>query len=163
MEYDGRLIDEIEKLGIEVPFPYHPASYEEYYGELDTLMNQYPEAKDLILKYKNSLLMLNDKTKWGIVRYHGESNIAFTKGRYYYVPIYESDGHLVSSGGVIDDEEFTSYLAFDFSGKPRDTTDMGDDVIINEQINFVTQGFEIIVDPDGVLAAEGSGKVWHTH
>lgn len=149
-EYDSELLFEIHKEEDDFPDPYGFESYDAYYAVIDDYMVKRPDIKDLLLKYKTHLQIMNDKSKWGIVRYIGESNFSFTKGRCYYVPVYELNGKTIVSG-VIDDEEYTSYCGWDFSGKPIDTTETEDGIIINEEVVFTVPKFEIIVNPGGAL------------
>lgn len=135
--YDSALLDELRHDGCDVPYPYHPESYEAYYAEIDKCILQYPDLKDKLLVYKNSLIDMNDKHRWGIIRYHGPSDLSFTDGRYYYVPIFSNKDGQLRCGGIIDDEEFTDYIAW----------------VASESFELDrTSWFEIIVDPNGLVS-----------
>jgi len=99
--------------------PYGYDSYEEFYAELDPYLELFGitngelnELGHLLREYKDRIRMMNVKENWSVLRYIGEttSNIfGLTHGRYYYWPC--SIEH-PEYEGVIDDEEFTSYLAY---------------------------------------------------
>lgn len=106
--------------------PYGYSSYEEYFTRLDSYVTIYGttdgELNQLSLMiggYIEDIKKRNVKENWSVVQYLGESSEGiggFTHSRYYYwpcsleTPEYE---------GVIDDEEFTSYLAW---GRPDSKT-----------------------------------------
>ena len=149
-EYDSRLLTEIQEKAEGFPDPYGYSSYEAYYKVIDDFIAKRPVIKELLESFKLKLEIQNDKSKWGIVRYNGESNMSFTKGRFYYVPIYELDGKLIVSG-IIDDEEYTSYCDWDFSGKQIDTTELENgDIMMNQEIKFSIPEFEIVVNLGGL-------------
>lgn len=114
-EYPCKLLDKLEKYlpGGENLMPYGYKSYEEYYSEIDKLAEQFftdPDVAKMYAEFKNEMLKLNVKENWSVLRYIGKSSkscIGLTHGNIYYWPcsidnpVYE---------GVIDDEEFTSYL-----------------------------------------------------
>jgi len=97
------------------PYGYH--SYGEYFAHLQGYVDKYektaPELADSIRRLIESIKRMNVKEDWSVVRYVGheyDNNprvFGLTRGRCYYwpcskeKPVYE---------GVIDDEEFTSYL-----------------------------------------------------
>lgn len=58
---------------------------------------------------ERSVVGLNDKEAWSVVRYVGEASddLELTQGRCYYWPCCEESPRYE---GVIDDEEFTSYV-----------------------------------------------------
>lgn len=95
-------------------YPYGRGSYEEYYELLDEYAGKYqnsnaPLAKRL-LSLESSIKEMNVKEDWSVVRYIGNQEtrlFGLTHGQYYYWPC--SKTHPVYEG-VIDDEEFTSYL-----------------------------------------------------
>ena len=114
-EYPSKLLNKLEGY---LPdgknmMPYGYKSYEEYYSEMDKLSEQYfkdSEVAKLYTDFKSEMFKLNVKENWSVLRYIGESSNAcmgLTSGNTYYwpcnieTPLYE---------GVIDDEEFTSYL-----------------------------------------------------
>ena len=135
--YDSNLLYELQHAGCKIPDPYHPQSNEAYYAEIDKCILQYPDHKDKLLAYKNSLIAMNDKHLWGIIRYHGPSDLSFTDGRYYYVAIFPGKDGQLECGGIIDDEEFTGYIAWTAS----------------EPVEFNRpSGFELIVNPYGLVS-----------
>lgn len=135
--YDSAMLDELRHAGYDVPYPYHPESYEAYYAEIDKCILQYPDHKDKLLAYKNNLIAMNDKHRWGIIRYHGPSDLSFTDGRYYYVPVFPGKDGQLECGGIIDDDEFTDYIAWAAS----------------ESFEFDRPSwFEIIVDLNGLVS-----------
>lgn len=99
--------------------PYGKKCYAEYFGMLERYANRFreedPELAQLIDWLAAVTKRMNVKEDWSVVRYvgseHDEDPLAYvsglTKGRCYYWPcsrdnpVYE---------GVIDNEEFTSYL-----------------------------------------------------
>lgn len=56
-------------------------SYKELFKEINSWINKFPNCKKEIIVYKNSLIKLNNKDLWGIVKYIGESNWNFTKNK----------------------------------------------------------------------------------
>ncbi len=99
--------------------------------------------------YKQSIIHLNDKSTWGIVKYNGESNLNSTNGQCYYVPIFENNGEFII-GGIIDDEEFTSYSGFSGETETRTKeTDAGVEIL--DSVNFRIPIFDIIVDYNNIL------------
>lgn len=151
-EYDSRLLSELEDLGCKELTPYHPASYEAYFEEIDEYKKIFPELEEKLKEYKQSIIHVNDKSTWGIVRYNGESNLNFTKGQCYYVPIFENNGKYII-GGVIDDEEFTFYAGFSGATEAR-THETEDGVVLLDQVDFSMPTFEIVVDYKNVLASK---------
>ena len=143
-EYDSELLNKLQEEGCDISFPYYPASYNEYYSKIDDCIKRFPKMQNMLEEYKQRLIQMNDKHKWGIVKYNGETNSSFTKGRFYYVPIYVKENETIVSG-VIDDEEFTAYKGWSFLDKPIKKDEL-------KNITFTTPAFEIIIDPDGVIA-----------
>jgi len=122
--YPG-LENKISKLlpeGVLHVIPYGYESYSEFYSLLDDYISKYGttdgalnELGMLIAEYKAQVQKMNVKENWSVLRYKGKSNSQLTHGRYYYWPCsVESPEY----EGVIDDEEFTSYLAADFDNRP---------------------------------------------
>lgn len=125
--YPGELsvIDDIlqERESEDTEAPEHPASlitpysfdcYEDYYAMLERYAEKYrgvdPELSDAILALEEAVRKMNVKEEWSVVRYVGEdlgNAFSLTPGRYYYWPC--SIAH-PDYEGVIDNEEFTSYL-----------------------------------------------------
>lgn len=113
--YPFDLIDKISKYVNDANslIPYGFNSYQEYYNKLDQVLLKYSENTEIsiILKqYKQTVAKMNIKENWSILRYIGESSgdmFGLMHGHAYYWPcsmdnpVYE---------GVIDNEEFTSYL-----------------------------------------------------
>lgn len=120
--------------------PYGMASYAEYFDLLASIKNKYretdPELADALGWLAEAVKRMNVKEEWSVVRYVGDectdSMTTLTKGRCYYWPC--SREHPVYEG-VIDDEEFTSYLY------PCDPT-----------------SWEIVLDPMGMAARALSGE-----
>ncbi len=99
--------------------PYGKKSYSEYFSSLSSYADKYresdPELSELIEWLAAEVKRMNVKEDWSVVRYtghqHDDDELAgvsgLTRGRCYYWPcskdrpVYE---------GVIDNEEFTSYL-----------------------------------------------------
>ena len=114
-DYPGKLISEVEAL-IDPPrglLPYNYDSYDEYYGHLDKLIEIYanrPDAAKALVRLKQRVVEMNQKEEWSVVKYVGPSDdggTGLTHGKNYYWPTRK--GHPVYCG-VVDDEEFTSYL-----------------------------------------------------
>lgn len=108
-EYPDTLEELVRLTNNELNYPYNYKSYQQYYDELDSIIFRYPKYKKELMEFKKKMIEMNDKSKWGIVKYIGNSNSYFIKGRYYYCPIYNG-----KCSGIIDEEEFTSYCGFDF-------------------------------------------------
>ena len=77
-------------------------------------------------------MKMNNKDLWSIVQYTGETNFSFTKGKYYYVPMYIENNSWVF-GGIIDNEEYCAGVSF------------------NIPINF-DKDFKIIIDESNNLS-----------
>lgn len=97
--------------------PYGYESYAEYDAEIDRYSLLYGfyngELNDLgckLMAYKEIIRKMNVKENWSVLKYIGETAegcFGLTCGKYYYWPCsLESPEY----EGVIDDEEFTSYL-----------------------------------------------------
>ncbi|MDO4939503.1 MAG: hypothetical protein Q4E54_06020 [Lachnospiraceae bacterium] len=113
--YPCSLIDELGRYLPEgyTMMPYGYKSYEEYYAQMDQYAEKYFQdavVSDSYKRFKEEMHNMNVKENWSVLRYVGESDnnlFGLTHGRTYYWPccldnpVYE---------GVIDDEEFTSYL-----------------------------------------------------
>lgn len=114
-EYPSPLIDKIADLigSSEDTFPYGFNSYEEYFAAMDRVIaanKHIPDAVRLLKQLKVEMLQLNQKEEWSILRYIGPSTgqvLGLTHGKVYYWPT-SKDNPVYN--GVIDDEEFTSYL-----------------------------------------------------
>lgn len=84
------------------------AGYITQYGTEDGKLNRLGQ---LLSEYKSDIKRRNIKENWSVLKYIGESTGGiggFTHGRYYYWPCFVEGPEYE---GVIDDEEFTSYLA----------------------------------------------------
>ena len=151
VSYDSDMLDKLQKYHCKISYPYHPVSLESLYKEIDDCIIQYPKLKNLLLKYKKDLIIRNNKLNWGIVKYIGKSNQNFTNNHYYYVPMFEKNGTIVVDG-IIDDEEFTSYIGWS-EDTNISTIDIKRGFIANEDIKMVIpRDFEIIIDPYKVLS-----------
>lgn len=110
--------DERDERGYRVSqiMPYGFGSYAEYFGLLASLADRYresyPEVAEAIESLSAKMKQMNVKEDWSVVRFVGsqfddDAIPHLTKGRCYYWPcsrenpVYE---------GVIDNEEFTSYM-----------------------------------------------------
>ena len=101
---------EIEELTKENIVPYGYDSYETYYAMLDSLIDKYIDnhkIQQLLLDIKEYMLDVNQKEKWSVVKYTGESGdelFDLINGQCYYWPT--DQGEFL---GIIDGEEFSNY------------------------------------------------------
>ena len=126
--YPSGLVDAIEELIFEledVPedsdcgrvsllIPYAVKSYEDYQVRIESYIEKYPEHEvaDLLKLLSQQIRRMNVKEDWPIVRYvghefDGDKFAPLTAGRCYYWPCSRENP---TYEGVIDNEEFTSYL-----------------------------------------------------
>jgi len=114
-DYPGKLISEAEDI-IDAPkglFPYNFDSYEEYYSYLEGLISsssECPDAVEMLMRLKQSVLEMNQKEEWSVLKYLGPSDddgLGLTHGKNYYWPTRKANPVYC---GVVDNEEFTSYL-----------------------------------------------------
>lgn len=116
--------------------PYGYNSYSEYYQYVDQLIAKYGVERNTfnqlgkqLLELKSAIDQMNRKEYWSVLQYVGESTdstFGLTCQQHYYWPCMPESP---SYGGVIDDEEFTSYrhttnpekwiIKEDFSGMAR--------------------------------------------
>lgn len=97
--------------------PYGFDSYESFDKQLDDYITQYGTDNGkqnrlghLLAEYKGNIKLRNIKEIWSIVKYVGESTggvSGLIHDKYYYWPCSIEEPEYE---GVIDDEEFTSYL-----------------------------------------------------
>lgn len=114
-DYPSELIYRAEKLiGSSVGlFPYNYDSYEDYYNKLDELMrihSEHVEIVEMLKKVRDKVKEMNCKEEWSVLKYVGptdDSVLGLTHGKNYYWPTRKSKPVYC---GVVDDEEFTSYL-----------------------------------------------------
>lgn len=113
-DYPSELIYKAEKmLEDEDLMPYNFNSYEEYYSHIDDLIKKYEEKSQIVevlQSVKTKVRSMNIKEQWSILKYIGPSDDAvfgLTHNKNYYWPTREDNPVYC---GVIDDEEFTSYL-----------------------------------------------------
>lgn len=111
-EYPGELLDELEEhLNPEDQLiPYGFKSYEEYDQEIDRIARRFldqPQVMDLFAEFKTQIYEMNRKEQWSVLKYIGTEIAGLTPGRNYYWPSSFSNPVY---RGVVDDEEFTSYL-----------------------------------------------------
>ena len=111
-EYPGDLLDELEEhLDPEDQLiPYGFKSYEEYDQEIDRIARRFldqPQVMDLFGEFKTQIYEMNRKEQWSVLKYIGTEIAGLTPGRNYYWPSSFSNPVY---RGVVDDEEFTSYL-----------------------------------------------------
>lgn len=84
-------------------------SFEELLSELEEWKRKYPDIQKEIEKYKNEIIELNNREKWSIVKYIGESCFSYTKDHYYYVTKvveYNNEKYYC----IIDNEEYNAFL-----------------------------------------------------
>lgn len=114
-EYPSELINEAEELigkttGL---VPYNYESYEEYFNYIDLLIKENAGCTKTVTKLRelsDEIRDMNQKKEWSILKYIGSADDAcfgLTHGKNYYWPTRKSNPVYC---GVIDDEEFTSYL-----------------------------------------------------
>jgi hypothetical protein len=139
--YSSDMENEIRKLlpDEESVIPYGYDSYEGFDKQLEDYISQYgtEDGKlnrlgQLLTDYKADIKRRNVKENWSVVKYIGKSTDGvggFTHGRYYYWPCSIENPEFE---GVIDDEEFTSYLASIESGGVEDFVWHDSDWIIAE-------------------------------
>lgn len=111
-EYPGDLLDRLEEyLAPEDQLmPYGFKSYEEYNQEINRIAQQFsnqPEVMELFAQLKAQVHEMNCKEQWSVLKYIGPEVDGLTPGRNYYWPSRASNPVY---SGVVDDEEFTSYL-----------------------------------------------------
>lgn len=113
-------------------------SYEDFCDVIDSWVNKFPIYKKEILEYKNSVIKMNNKDLWAIVKYIGKSNWNFTKNNYYYVVMYKDNNSWIING-IIDNEEYDAFQVW----LPKCT----------HPVNLV-KDFEIVIDPSNNLLKE---------
>ena len=114
-EYPHELLDEVNSIlpKGENLIPYGYDSIDSYCTEIEKWLDFFAEDKekyDLINRYYYKVVILNLPEAWAIVKYVGESvdeGLGLTKGKFYYCPRPTNEDGLF---GIIDDEEFTSYM-----------------------------------------------------
>ncbi len=111
-DYPVELLNQIEERGISGINPYGFKSYETYLNELDRKIECTEDTlvRELIARYKSKIVLYNKKENWSIVKYIGADTkdlTGLTKDHYYYWPTSKEDAIY---RGVIDDEEYTTYL-----------------------------------------------------
>ena len=113
-EYPSKLLCEAkELLPAENIMPYNFDSYEDYFNKMDSLMELYCGNEEIAQKLRllrDEVFKMNQKEEWSILRYIGptyEGHFGLTNGKNYYWPARKDNPVYC---GVIDDEEFTSYL-----------------------------------------------------
>jgi len=169
--------DEIDDLLPEgehiIPYGYN--SYEEYYAMLDEFLSLYGYTDGelnslghMLIDYKADIKKRNIKEEWSVVQYIGESIntvSGLTHGRYYYWPCSKENP---AYEGVIDDEEFTSYIAWNFTSRGKLENVINEDTgnheyIVTEDIPFegiTNRDWIIAEDPTGMAARYLSGKFY---
>ena len=128
-------------------------SYEEYDEYLDSLISEHGTVNDelnhlgkLMTAFKEDIMRRNVKENWSVVRYVGESTDGiggFTNGRYYYWPCSIENPEYE---GIIDDQEFTSYLAWVNKEQVNQSLENG---VVTDFVNF-KRDWEIAEDPTGM-------------
>lgn len=114
-DYPSKQIYEAEQLiGSSVGlFPYNFESYEDYFTSIDNLVSENQGNPAIVAKLnevRDLVWKMNQKSEWSVLKYLGESDdgpCGLTQGKNYYWPTRKDNPVYC---GVIDDEEFTSYL-----------------------------------------------------
>lgn len=140
--WDHELLTKIKKKTGMLDYMINPyrnyESYEAFLDEMDNWIKKYPDCKNEIIEYRESVMKMNNKDLWAIVQYLGESNFDFTNGNYYYVPMYYEGDELII-GGIIDNEEYSAFASWLLTcTNPVD--------LIND--------LKIVIDPSGLLKEE---------
>ena len=141
--YPSELLKKLQNINSKILDPYGYSSYDEYYDKLNKIysLSHDDKFRTLILRYKKRLVELNDKHYWSVLKYIGKSTdtlLGLTNGIYYYWPATKDNAKY---SGVIDDEEYTSYL---YSTDPQlweiaeDPTKMAYNTLYNNQ-NGISQ------------------------
>jgi hypothetical protein len=113
--YPSTWLNKLEDAGENNLDPYGYCSYEAYYADIDKRINERQvdnnaEIVELLKSFKDLMLQMNKKEEWSVLKYVGEDTDAIfglKKGRYYYWPCSMENPRYE---GVIDEEEYTSYL-----------------------------------------------------
>lgn len=97
--------------------PYGYKDYAQYDAEIDCRITEYGEnghehneLGEMLIAYQELVHRMNHKEEWSVLKYIGPNTqgiFGLTHGRYYYWPCSTQSPKYE---GVIDDEEFTSYL-----------------------------------------------------
>ena len=113
--YPSRLLNKLSQyLPEENPLePYQCSAYEEYYNTIEHWIEYYKTQETILkefIRYKELIQQMNIKENWSVLQYIGpDMNMPFglQKGKHYYWPCSIEHPYYE---GVIDNEEFTSYL-----------------------------------------------------
>ena len=116
-DYPCELLDQVNSIlpDGEHLMPYGYESIDEYCAEMEKWLDYFSgdqEKYDLINRYYYKFVIMNCPEAWAVLKYVGESFgevFGLTKGRFYYCP-NPVDEHDTGTFGIIDDEEFTSYM-----------------------------------------------------
>ena len=116
-EYPCEMLDQVNSIlpDCEHLMPYGYESIDEYCAEMEKWLDYFSgdqEKYDLINRYYYKFVIMNCPEAWAVLKYVGESFgevFGLTKGRFYYCP-NPVDEHDTGTFGIIDDEEFTSYM-----------------------------------------------------
>ena len=114
-DYPSNLILKIEEImGFSSSvFPYNFNSYEEYFSSVDGEIESRKDNVELVRllnELKDKVREMNTKEEWSVLKYVGESTdslLGLTCGKVYYWPTCKANPVY---NGVVDDEEFTSYM-----------------------------------------------------
>ncbi|MCL2153134.1 MAG: hypothetical protein FWH57_09305 [Oscillospiraceae bacterium] len=148
--------------------PYGYESYEEFDDCLDEYIlmlgisdGQLNILGRKILKYKADIKKRNVKENWSVVKYVGETTGLFglTHGRHYYWPCSADKPEYE---GIIDDEEFTSYLMCDMnSDVVYQSLDEAAEKASFHEYHKPCSNWEIVEDPTGMALRilEGTGSI----
>ena len=160
--YPSELASKIGEMSPGHVIPYGYSSYDEFYTFLDDCISEcgmieggLNELGKLIADYKICIQRMNIKENWSVLRYLGESSFDLTHGRYYYWPCSAESPEYE---GVIDNAEFTSYLAAVTGNEPIhfETDTNGKTGHFSSDVCFSPYGekvlWEIAEDPTGMAA-----------
>lgn len=124
--------------------PYGYESVEEYLGVLDAYKQKYAGTPlaDELSRLAWRIELMNRKEEWSVLRYvgpEGDSVLGLTPGRCYYWP---TSAAFPFYDGVIDDEEFISYVSHSISPEYweilEDPTDMAADTMAGRRATYRT-------------------------
>ena len=114
-EYPSEMLEVVNKLlpNGESLIPYGYKSYDEYYNKLDGYMRNLEGGESQTIDlFCNRMVATNVKDTWAVLKYIGETTddcefVGLTHGKFYYCPRPKPVNGMI---GVIDNEEFTSYM-----------------------------------------------------
>ncbi|MDR3050941.1 MAG: hypothetical protein LBU67_04395 [Oscillospiraceae bacterium] len=159
--YSSEMENAIQKLlpERETVIPYGFDSYEAFNARIDEYIIRFGTENDklnqlgqLLVDYKADIKRRNIKEDWSIAKYVGKSTKGvFTHGRCYYWPCSIEEPEYE---GIIDDEEFTSYLAW---GNEDEISTTLDDGQLTDSIEYCGD-WAILEDPTGMATRHLGGE-----